>query len=187
MFENYISLIIQNLNIEPVLQDPNFVTSSSSLSSYCGTQICVKLSSDCQTELRRCRKDQFKTPRGQRALREAADQTLYFALMLTRWLSKKQSGKDRTKKGNLASLERRTADIRDKLARLSLGSGFRRHSAPAQSSESNREAADEALHYGERPKARPRPRPIDPIELSRLPAPILEVILDQLSIQASSR
>ena len=99
--------------------------------------------------------------------------------MLGRWLSKKQARQETGKKKNLASLERRTADIRDKLARLSLGTGFRRHSAPAQSSHESSESPDKTLHYGSRPSE----RYADPVELSRLPAPIVELVLDQLSLQ----
>lgn len=99
--------------------------------------------------------------------------------MFSRWRSKKRSGKDGEKRGNFAALERRTADIREKLARLSIGSGFRRHSAPAQPSQSCEDFANDALHYGSRGEREHS----DPVVLSQLPAPILENILDHLSLK----
>lgn len=103
--------------------------------------------------------------------------------MFTRWLDKKRSSKKGEKLGNLKVLERKTADIRDKLARLSLGSTFRRHSAPAQSSRSQEDEGDEGRHYG----CKPQRRVADPAVLSQLPAPILEMILEHLSLKVRLR
>ena len=99
--------------------------------------------------------------------------------MFARWLDKKRSNKKGEKIVNLKVLERKTADIRDKLARLSLGSTFRRHSAPAQSSRSHEDASDEGRHYG----CKLQNRVADPNVLSQLPAPILELILEHLSLK----
>ena len=103
--------------------------------------------------------------------------------MFARWLDKKRSSKNGETIVNLKVLERKTADIRDKLARLSLGSTFRRHSAPAQSSRSHEDATDESKYYG----CKPHRRAADPDVLSQLPAPILEMILEHLSLKVYSR
>lgn len=102
--------------------------------------------------------------------------------MFARWRDKKRSSKNGEKVGNLKVLERKTADIRDKLARLSLGSTFRRHSAPAQSSQSH-DNEDSCTHYG----CRPERSVTDPLVLSQLPAPVLEMMLEHLSLKVRSR
>ena len=99
--------------------------------------------------------------------------------MFARWRDKKRSSKKGEKLVNLKVLERNTADIRDKLARLSLGSTFRRHSAPAQTSQTREDNDDGSRHYG----CKPERKVADPAVLSQLPAPILEAILERLSIK----
>lgn len=99
--------------------------------------------------------------------------------MFALWRNSKRPGKEKERKGNLAVLERKTADIREKLSRLSLGSGFRRHSAPAQPSQSSGNDCDEGIHYG----SISRERSVDPVVLSQLPVPILELILERLSLK----
>ena len=104
--------------------------------------------------------------------------------MFTFWRKSKRAGKEKEKKSNLAVLERKTADIREKLSRLSLGSGFRRHSAPARPSQSSEGPTDDgAVYYGSIPKI----GSADPIVLSQLPAPILELILERLSLKVKRR
>lgn len=75
-------------------------------------------------------------------------------------------------------LERRTAELKEKLARFS----FRRHSAPAEQS-SRKESECEPFYYG---CGLLVPAVSPPLVLSQLPTPILELVLSKISLQVNS-
>ena len=87
----------------------------------------------------------------------------------------KRKGGERKK----TTLERKTADLREKLAKIS----FRRNSAPATqgSTASHNEGTSEPEYYGSSGAA-----PIIlPEVLSQLPIPVLELVFDQIPLKVS--
>ena len=90
------------------------------------------------------------------------------------WKDKRKGG-ERKK----TTLERKTADLREKLAKIS----FRRNSAPATqgSTASHKQGAPEPEYYGSIAAA----PVILPEVLSQLPIPVLELVFDQIPLKVS--
>ena len=86
------------------------------------------------------------------------------------------------KRGDVGTLERKTAEIKEKLSRLSFGSILKpHHSAPAAASGSH-DVGDRSISDEIR---RRDSNPAQPTVLEELPTPILELILERIAFKVN--